>query len=134
MSWSNNDTHLWVAMESPETGWVSVGLDPGFAMSEANFVFGYVADGETFVSDQYGSSNFGHTTDISRDGTDDILLFAGSEGDGTVIEFVILLDSGDPNDKALSPGGSYKCLVAFSGSDNFTSKHSGKGSITITLD
>lgn len=53
----------------------------------------------------------------------------------TIIEFRMPLDSGDSKDKALSPGSSYKALVAYNSSaDNFTSKHTRKGSITISLD
>jgi hypothetical protein len=66
------------------------------------------------MSDKYGSRNFGHTTDISRGGSDDIAEYAGAEDDGTVIEFMIPLNSGDSNDKILTTGSSYKCLVAYS--------------------
>jgi PKD repeat protein len=134
--WYNDENDMYVGIVSPGFGWVALGFDPEFAMREANFIFGYVSEGETHVSDQYGVSSFTHTPDTDIGGTDDILEYAGSEVSGeTIIEFRFPLDSGDSKDKPLNQGDSYTVLVAYSSSaDNFTSKHTAKGSITISLD
>jgi PKD repeat protein len=134
--WYNDNNDIIVGMISPGNGWVTVGFDPGFAMSDANFIFGYVSGGEAHMSDQYGTGSFSHSPDTSVGGTDDIVEFAGSETSGeTIIEFKIPLDSGDTKDKTLNPSSSYKVLVAYhSSDDNFISKHTKKGSITISLD
>jgi len=61
-----------------------------------------------------------------------IIEYAVTEG--TVFEFSIPLDSGNNMYKPLVPGSTYTCRLARSNSDNFTTKHSHKDSITITLD
>lgn len=134
--WYNDENEIYIGMVSPGTGWVAIGFDPGFAMNKANFVFGYVSGGETRVSDQYGTSSFTHSPDDSLGGTDDITEYAGSEASGkTTIELRMPLDSGDPWDKPLKPGNTYTVRVAYqSSADDFNSKHTKRGSITISLD
>lgn len=132
--WTNTDENIFVALESPGSGWVAIGFDPGTAMSGANFIFGYVTSSGAFARDEYGVALFSHGPDISNGGTDDIIDFAAIESEGTVFEFSIPLDSGDSTDKPLTPGSSYTCRIAYSNTDNFTTKHAKKGSISITLD
>ncbi len=134
VSWTNTEDTIYVALESPGTGYVAIGFDPDTAMSGANFIFGYVTSMGTSARDEYGTSLFGHGADTANGGTDDIIEYAGTETDGTTFEFSIPLDSGDSMDKALTPGSSYKCLLAYSNSDNFTTKHSKRGSVTLSLD
>jgi len=136
INWNNNETDLFIALESQGKGWVAIGIDPENAMKGANFIFGYVKEDETFVSDQYGSALFNHSPDISGGGSEDIIEYKGTEDqEKTVFEFRILLDSRDTRDKTLEPGGEYKAIVAYqNSSDNFTTKHSKRGSIQLKLD
>jgi len=136
VSWANDDSVLRVGLESPGGGYVAIGFDPEAQMEAANFVVGYVHEGDAFVRDDFGTSATGHTADTDRGGQDNILSFAGTEwGDHTVIEFVIPLDSGDEMDKPLLPGGTYTILVAYHDlQDGFEARHSGRGSGEITLD
>jgi len=135
LSWSNNDTHLYVALESSGVGWVAAGFDPDQSMRGANFIIGYVSSGTAFVSDEYGVSNFAHSPDTSLGGTNDVLAYAGTEPTGTVLEFLIPMDSGDASDKPLSPGGSYTVLVSYNASsDGTTTIHTARGSVAIQLD
>ncbi|OGD55569.1 hypothetical protein A3K81_05170 [Candidatus Bathyarchaeota archaeon RBG_13_60_20] len=135
LSWSNNATHLYVALESGGSGWVAAGFDPVQSMRGANFIIGYVSSGTTFISDESGVSNFAHSPDTSLGGTNDVLAYAGTEPTGTVIEFLIPMDSGDAMDKPLLPGGIYTVLVSYNvSSDNFTTIHTARGSITVQLD
>lgn len=134
VSWTNTEDKLFVALDSPGSGWVSIGFDPDTAMKGANFIFGYVTTEGTFARDEYGTGLFSHGPDTSSGGSDDIIEYAGSESGGTVFEFSIPLDSGDSQDKQLNSGSSYSCLLAYSGSDNFTTKHSNRGAVTITLE
>ncbi len=134
VSWTTTDNEIFVALDSPGSGWVSIGFDPDSAMKGANFIFGYVTSEATFARDEYGTGLFSHESDTSNGGTDDIIEYAGSESSGTGLEFSIPLDSGDSKDRELTSGSSYTCLLAYSGSDNFTTKHSKRGSITISLD
>jgi len=134
--WSNDDDRLRMALVAPGTGYVSAGFDPTDRKVGANFVIGYVADGETVVRDHYGTRGNLHEADTDLGGTDDLLAFAGTEAGGeTTIEFVIPLDSGDSYDRPLQPGQTYVLLVSYQDSrDDFISWHSRHGIGEITLD
>jgi hypothetical protein len=125
--WSNDTEHLYAAVSAQTTGWVAVGFDPQVAMLGANYVFGYVQDGQLYIDDMYGMLRAGqgsHPPDVDLGGSNDIIESAGREEAGvTVIEFRIPLDSGDEYDKPLSPGSSYTALLAVGGSDEFQSYH-----------
>jgi hypothetical protein len=56
------------------------------------------------------------------------------EGGTTTIEFQIPLDSGDANDKPLSPGSTYPVLLAWGTVDEFQVYHAARGLSEITLD
>ena len=136
--WSNDAEHLYAAISAQTTGWVAVAFDPQQAMMGANYVFGYVQDGELYLEDMYGTKPRGidaHPPDEQLGGSNDILESAGREEAGrTVIEFKIPLDSGDPYDKPLVPGASYTALLAVGGADDFVSYHTERGATQITLD
>ena len=132
--WTKTEDSVFVALDSPGLGWVAIGFDPDNAMRGANFIFGYVTSEGAFARDEYGTGLFSHGPDTGNGGTDDIIEYAVIQSDGTVLEFNIPLDSGDSKDKPLESGSSYSCLLAYSGTDNFTTKHSKRGSVTITLD
>jgi hypothetical protein len=111
---------------APTTGWVAVGFDPQTAMLEANLIIGYVAGGTASVRDDYGTDQFGHASDTSLGGVDNVSEASGSESSGeTMIEFTIPMDSGDQYDKALTEGTTYTVVFAYGadGADDFTSQH-----------
>ena len=134
--WSNDDIVLHMGLFSPGTGYVAIGLDPDRRMQGANFILGTVRNGHAEVRDDYGIGPLSHNADVNIGGTDDILAYAGRELNGqTTIEFVIPLDSGDPRDKPLEPGGTYDILVAFHNTnDSFSARHSQRGTGEIRLD
>jgi hypothetical protein len=100
----------------------------------ANFIIGYYDEG-VYISDEYGTSNFMHNTDKNLGGTNDILEYAGSESDQTIIEFKIPLDSGDNYDKILEAGSVYDCIIAYNNNaDSFTTKHTRIGNIQIKIE
>ena len=136
--WANDDQNLYAAMAAETSGWVSVGFDPEVRMQGANYVLGYVEDGEAFIQDMFGVKPAGmgsHPPDVELGGSDDILAYAGREESGvTVIEFKIPLDSGDEYDKPLSPGESYDLITAVGSGDDFDSIHVARGRGRITLD
>ena len=134
VGWTNNDESIYIALKSPGKGWVSIGIDPDSAMRGANFIIGYYDEG-VYISDEYGTSNFVHNMDKNLGGTDDVLEYAGSETDQTVIEFKIPLDSGDDYDKSLKSGNRYDCIIAYNNNaDNLTTKHTRIGNIQITIE
>lgn len=106
-------------------------------MKGADYVIGYVADGEGFVEDHYGHQVVGHELDTVLGGTDDVTLIAVSESaeDGTMLHFSIPLDSGDEYDKTLVEGQTHKIQLAYHVSnDDFVSRHSENARIEIAVE
>jgi hypothetical protein len=133
--WFNDEENLYMGIVSPGYGWVGIGFSPLVAHSGANFVLGAVVENMTVVSDHYGSMPYLHEPDTGLGGGDDILEYAGVELSGTVLEFHIRLNSGDPYDAVLEAGKTYNCLVAYNSSDDdFSVKHSDRIKFVLTLD
>jgi len=134
--WWNDADVLRVGLVSPGTGFVAIGFDPRSQMEGANFILGYMEEGEVYVRDDFGTGPTSHMADTDRGGEENILAAGGVEwADQTIIEFVIPLDSGDSMDKPLIPGNSYEILVAYHAlNDGFSVRHSGRGSGEIQLD
>ncbi len=134
--WANDDAYLYLALEGDTTGWVSIGINPEVGMKGADYIFGYVADGEAQVWDAWGQDRTGatHPPDTEIGGSDDIVAFAGVEEDGvTRLEVQIPLDSGDEYDHALVPGESYPIIVAIGRADDFNAYHSKYASGELTI-
>jgi hypothetical protein len=136
--WSNDAEYLYGALSAQTEGWVSVAFDPEARMQGANFVFGYVKEGQAFVEDMYGIRPAGpgsHPSDEQLGGSHDIPEYGGlEEGSVTAIEFKIPLDSGDEYDKPLRSGSSYTVLLAVGSSDDLDSYHAGRDYGEIALD
>ena len=134
--WANDATYLRVGLVAPGTGFVAIGFDPVRQMEGANFILGYVTDGEGYFRDDFGIEATAHMADVDRGGTNNIVSSAGAEWtDRTILEFIIPLDSGDEMDKPLVPGGTYTVLLAYHDlQDGFTTRHSRRGSGQIQLD
>lgn len=134
--WANDAQLLHVGLVSPGTGYVTAGFDPTDRKVGGNYIIGYVTETETVVVDHAGTRGNLHEADVDLGGTDDIVAFAGTETNGeTTIEFTIPLDSGDPYDRTLAPGGTYTLLVAYQDTrDDLISWHSRHGMGEITLD
>jgi len=86
--------------------------------------------------DLRGARPVANAPDTSLGGEDNVLEAAGTESDeGTAVEFVISLNSGDRFDKVLEPGKSYNIIVSYHrSSDSFSTHHSDRGHGRITLD
>lgn len=134
--WSNDAQTLRVGLVSPGTGFVAIGFDPSDRMLGANVIIGSVAEGVLTIRDDYGNAALSHDADTRLGGVDNIVSAAGHQwADQTVIEFIIPLDSGDPTDKALVPGGTYPIIVSYHGlEDDFATRHSRRGSGEMSLD
>ncbi|MCX7750262.1 MAG: DOMON domain-containing protein [Candidatus Bipolaricaulota bacterium] len=132
LSWRNGLVVLYAALRSPGTGWVSAGFDPVNRMQGANYVIAAVTSSGLAIEDHFGSG----TTSHRRDRREDVLRAAGTVSGGrTTVEFVIPLDSLDPEDKALVPGRTYTVLLAYHrSSTSFTTLHSARGSVRMTLE
>lgn len=125
---------LHVKLSAPTTGWVAVGFRPGTVMKDANFIIGYVADGQLHIQDEYGTGITSHQPDIQLGGEDNLVEAEGEEKEGrTHLHFAIPLDSGDSYDRVLQKGKTYKVLLAYGVVDNFLTKHRKVKSIKITI-
>ena len=122
----DNDLEFgYFALNSPGSGWVALGFSPTDFHMGANFLFFSVVDGEMVVSDEYGVSQFVHESDLVLGGSLDIVDYAGVEDQGTVVEFMFRLNSGDDYDTVLEIGKSISIIVAYNEiEDNFQTKHS----------
>ena len=136
LQWKVEGERLHVILSGRTEGWVAVGFNPSDKMKDANFILGYVADGEVVLEDHYGTRKGRHAADTDLEGAENTELIGGFERDGvTQIEFAIPLDSGDEADRALVPGERYPVLLAYGKADDFGKGHSipaeAKGEITL---
>ncbi len=124
--WRHDGEYLTFAMEGPTEGWISIGIEPSRGMEDADFLFGFVDDGEAQFWDAYGTAPAGasHPPDEDLGGTNDVVDFAGVEENGvTRFEVQIPLASGDTYDKELVPGETYAIIIAMGASDEYNSRH-----------
>ncbi len=124
--WRHDEISLYIAFEGDTTGWVAVGINPQRGMQGADYLFGYVKDGEAALWDAFGTAPTGpnHPPDTELGGTDDIVSSIGVEEEGvTRFEVQIPLDSGDAYDHRLEPGMTYPIIVAIGGEDDFDVYH-----------
>jgi PKD repeat protein len=137
LKWMVDGANLKVIVSAPTLGWVSAGFNPSQDNhKDANIIIGYVKSGTVYIQDNFGTAAFVHASDVSLGGTDNVTDATGTESSGvTEIGFTIPLDSGDPYDRALTPGQSYKVILAYgpNGADNFTSQHLGATIVTIQI-
>ncbi|RKX72564.1 MAG: hypothetical protein DRP49_08825, partial [Spirochaetes bacterium] len=71
-SWRIENDYLEGELKSPGKGWVAIGFNPENLMQGADFVIGYVEDGNVYIRDDYGSWYTSHDSDISMNGSEDI--------------------------------------------------------------
>ena len=136
VQWMITGENLNVQVTAATTGWIAVGFDPSSKMKDANILIGYVSDGNAFLRDDFGIGAVKHGPDTENGGTENFSELSGSEKDGvTQLQFTIPLDSGDPLDKPLTPGSSYKIIVAHGpdDTDDFGTYHASRGSINVEL-
>jgi len=126
--------NLRVKIFAPTSGWIAVGFDPESMMKGANFLIGYAEGDRVVMEDQFGVSSFHHKRDVDLGGKDDILEKSASIlPKGTEISFTIPLDSGDPFDKKLEKGRTYKIILAYGKTTDLSKRHAKKYSVEIEL-
>jgi hypothetical protein len=133
--WSISGDEFYLAMKGETSGWVSIGIEPSVEMFEADMIFGYVSGNSVTVIDAYSIGFTGpHPPDTEQGGTNDILSYAGSEGNGiTTIEVKRKLSTGDKYDKDIPKNGNVKIIWGIANSDEDSRKHSRKGSGTLPV-
>ena len=129
--WQHDGSTLYVGLEAPGTGWLSIGFGPERRMEGANIVIASITDGALTIEDHYGNTPTSHRADD----IDHVIRAAGSESDGrSIVEFAIPLDSGDDEDKALAPGDEVVIILAYhASSDRLTMRHTARSTSSIVL-
>jgi hypothetical protein len=112
---------LYLAIESPAAGWAAIGLDSGF-MDGASLFMAYARDGKQSFNEQIGKGHFhGNAKDVQS-----LSKYVAEKGGATVYEFSVPLK---PN----MNGSTIKILAAYSGADDFVSRHMARGSTQVVL-
>lgn len=134
-AWKVVGDTLAVKLSAETEGWVGIGFNPIDEMKGANFILGYVKNGEVKLDDDFGIDENSHKSDTKLGGTSDITLVGGSESGGmTTIEFTIPLQSADKNDTKIDVNGDTTVLLAYgAGRDSFLSKHKYRTALLVNL-
>jgi hypothetical protein len=113
-----------IEVKGAASGWAGVGI--GKSMSDADIVIGRFLNGALTVGDYHSQSASTPNLDISSGGTDDILVFAGSQnGDTLVVKWNRAIDSVDSFDKGiLSQDGLQDIIVAYNTESSILNYHS----------
>lgn len=134
--WSIEGDTLFMAIEAKAAGWVAIGFDPSTVMANCDMVFGIIDSlGKAQAIDAWSKGMFGpHPADTDQGGKSNITAAAGTRSGGSVIfEFSRKLSTGDRFDKVIPKSGNFKVIWAYSGSSQFTAKHSKAGTGTIQM-
>lgn len=134
-AWKVDGDTLHAKMSAKTKGWVGVGFNPSKKMKDANFILGYVKDGQAKVVDHFGTKATGHADDTKEGGSEDVTLVGGTEDKGvTVIEFTMPINSGDKMDSALTADGDTILLLSYGPDrDSFKPRHKFKKTMTVNL-
>lgn len=134
-AWKVDGDKLAVKLAAETDGWVGIGFNPSKDMKDANFILGYVKDGDTKILDEFGDSESSHVPDDKLGGTTDVTLVGGTETGGmTTVEFTMPLKSADKNDSTINVNGDTLVLLAYGGGrDSFKTKHTYRTALKVNL-
>lgn len=134
-AWKIDGDTLHAKVSAKTKGWVAVGFNPSSKMKDANYILGYIKDGEVEVVDHFGDKATGHSADEKLGGTSDVTVVGGSEEGGvTTIEFSIPMNSPDKYDSVLSKDGDTVVLLAYGPDrDSFKPRHKSRVVKTVNL-
>ncbi|MFH2000961.1 MAG: DOMON domain-containing protein [Planctomycetota bacterium] len=133
-TWNIQGDKLSVKLAAPTTGWIGVGFNPTEEMKDANFIIGFVKDGEVSVLDQFGTAKRKHKEDSELGGTDNLSDTAGSEtASSTEISFTMPLKSGDAMDREILPQADQVVLLAYGNTDRLAQQHVANAKLKVNL-
>jgi hypothetical protein len=126
---------LHIRLAAKTEGWVGIGFNPSKRMKDANFIIGYVKEGNVTVTDHYGTTERQHEKDTKLGGQMNIGDIAGKEENGvTEITFSIPLNSAGPKDRPIWTDKDNTVLLAYgAGRDSFTAKHQFKTALKVNI-
>jgi len=133
-SWVFKAESIEFTMSAPTTGWISLGFNPTKRMKDADYILAYVKDGKVYISDEYGTGNTSHASDVSLGGKESAKAISFvEESRRTSITFSLPLNSGDRYDTVFVEGEKCKVLGAYGTSKNFSSRHRKREATEVTL-
>lgn len=133
--WSLEANLIHVKLSAKTSGWVGIGFNPAHAMKGANFILGYVQDGNVKMKNQFGDTDFHHTDYDKSGGEKDITNVSGKESNGvTEIAFTLPLKSENNPNNVIKPDQETAILLAY-GPDmkSFLIKHKYKTEVKVNL-
>jgi hypothetical protein len=133
--WKLAGETIHIRLAAKTEGWVGIGFNPSTRMKDANFIIGYVKEGNVRITDHYGTTERQHKKDTKLGGQINITDIAGKEENGvTEITFSIPLNSGDPKDCPIWTDKDNTVLLAYgAGRDSFTAKHRFKTALKVNM-
>lgn len=133
-SWVFKAETIEFTMTAPTTGWISLGFNPTRMMKDADYILAFVENGELYLSDEYGTGNTSHKSDLSLGGKDSVKALSFlQEGGVTTITFSLFHNSGDKYDTVFVEGEKCKVIAAYANSTSLKAKHRRRDSVIITL-
>lgn len=134
-AWKVDGDTLAVKLTAETDGWVGIGFNPSKGMKDANYILGYVKDGETKLTDEFGDTETTHVPDDKLGGSSDVTLVGGSEQGGvTTVEFTLPLKSADKYDGTINGAGDNIILLAYGGGrDSFKTKHKYRNTLQVNF-
>jgi len=134
-SWKVDGDTLAVKLSAQTKGWVGIGFNASKKMKDANFVLGYVKNGEAKIIDEFGAGTTKHSSDEKLGGTFDAVLVGGSEEGGvTTIEFTMPVKSADKYDSTIDTSGDIVVLLAYGPDrDSFKTRHKYRTHLKVNL-
>ncbi|MBI9094319.1 MAG: hypothetical protein JEY71_05505 [Sphaerochaeta sp.] len=133
-SWVFKADTIEFTMSAPTTGWISLGFNPTKRMKDADYILAYVENAQVYLSDEYGTGNTSHRSDVSLGGKESAKAISFiEEAKKTTITFSLPRNSGDQYDTVFVEGEKCKVLGAYSTSKNFSSRHRKRDSVDSIL-
>jgi hypothetical protein len=134
-AWKIDGPSLAIRLSAPTKGWVGIGFNPSKEMKDAKYVLGYVQDGKTMISDEFGTGDTKHDAVESLGGKSDVILVGGAEEGGiTTIEFIIPLVSTDTKGGTINPTAETTVLLAYGpDTDSFKVRHKFRSKMRVNL-
>jgi hypothetical protein len=134
-AWKVDGANLNIKLSAPTKGWVGIGFNPSHEMKDAKFVLGYVKDGKTTLSDEFGTGDSKHESVEDLGGKSDVTLVGGIEEGGiTTLEFTLPLVAKDTKGGKIDPATDTVVLLGY-GPDttSFKIKHKFRTKLTVNL-
>ncbi len=133
-SWKIEGDQLAIKVSAETKGWIGVGFNPSHMMKDANIIIGYVKNGKTVITDQFGKSTISHEEDEKAGGASNVTVIGGKEeGHKTTLEFAIPLNSGDSHDKPIDVHGETELMLAYGAQDVIVIKHQYRTEMKVNL-